>query len=464
MAPIHHHFELLGWPETTVIIRFWILAGLFTALALGFVLRRLPGERWWWVTRPVAAPRGMVEHRVRSGIVVPRGAPSLSPPSEYGTRTGARTAPAPVPAPERRSGLVLLLTLVGVLNLVGLVMVLSSSSVESIRAYGSPWHFFARELLWLTVGAGVFVVAFRIDYRRWRVLAGLAMVAAVALLAAVLVPGVGVSVGGASRWIGAGSLQIQPSEFAKVALIFFAADILDRRADRGRWRYRMGPVLLVLLAVVMLVMKQPDMGTSLVLAVIALAVLFAAGSPLRALTMCVGAAAVGSLALAVAAPYRWARMTSFLHPLRDTSNAGWQAMQGFVSMGSGGLLGTGLGSSISSWGYLPNQQTDFIFAVIAEETGLVGSLVIVGLFVALTLVGVRIACRAPDRFGALLAAGITAWLAGQALINIGAVVGLLPVTGVPLPFVSYGGSSLVFSLFAVGVLANVAATTSPAAA
>ncbi|MGH9076071.1 MAG: putative lipid II flippase FtsW [Acidimicrobiales bacterium] len=363
---------------------------------------------------------------------------------------------SPPPAAEARNGLGMLLTLVGLLNLVGLVMVLSASSVDSIRAYGTPWHWFGREVMWLAAGGVAFAVAMGVDYHRWRALARPAMAVSFAALVAVLVPGVGVSVSGASRWLGVSSLQLQPSEFAKLALVLFAADLLDRRAGRRRWLYRIGPVLAAVFGLVVLVMLQPDMGTSLVLAVIALAVLFAAGCPLPALIGFVTTAAASAVVLAMAAPYRWARMTSFLNPMADPSNTGYQEVQSLVSMGTGGLLGQGLGSSISSWGWLPNQQTDFIFAVVAEETGLVGSLVVVGLFVALTAVGVRIACRASDRFGALLAAGITAWLAVQAVVNIGAVVGLLPVTGVPLPFVSYGGSSLVFSLFAVGVLASVA--------
>ncbi|HLI25274.1 MAG TPA: putative lipid II flippase FtsW [Acidimicrobiales bacterium] len=346
--------------------------------------------------------------------------------------------------------------LVAVLNLVGLVMVLSSSSVESIRQYGSPWHYFGRDLMWMAVGTGVFTLAIKVDYHRWRRWATGAVVAAGVGLAAVLVPHVGVSVSGASRWLGTSFIQFQPSEFAKVALILFIADLLDRRGDGARWRPRLGPVLIVLTVLVLLVMKQPDMGTSMVLVVIALGMLFAAGAPMRPLCGVLGVGAAGGLLMAVAAPYRWARVTSFLHPMKDATNTGYQAVQGLISMGSGGLLGTGLGKSIASWGYLPNQQTDFIFAVIAQETGLLGSMVVVALFAALVFLGVRVACRAPDRFGGLLAAGITAWLGSQVIINIGAVVGLLPVTGVPLPFVSYGGSSLVFSLFGVGVLANVA--------
>lgn len=377
-------------------------------------------------------------------------------------RAAGRRSPLPAPgqaaapAPGRQRTAWLLIGVVVVLNLVGLVMVMSSSSVESIRQYGSPWHYFERDLLWMLIGSGVFVAGYKIDHRRWRRWGRPAMIVSCVLLLAVLVPHVGVSVSGASRWLGTRSLQIQPSEFAKLALIFFVADLLDRRADRSRWRHQIGPVVIAALLLIALIMKQPDMGTSMVIAVIAMAMLFAAGAPLKALGTMFGAGVAGGFLMAVAAPYRWARMTSFLHPMRHATNTGYQAVQALVSMGSGGLLGSGLGASIASWGYLPNQQTDFIFAVIAEETGLIGSLVVVGLFSALALVGVRITCRAKERYGSLLAAGITALLIGQAVINIGAVVGLLPVTGVPLPFVSYGGSSEVFSLFGAGVLANIA--------
>jgi cell division protein FtsW len=359
-------------------------------------------------------------------------------------------------APPRRSALVLLLALVAVLSLVGLVMILSASSVQSIRQYHSPWYYFGRQLLWLAIGAVAFVIAFRVHYQRWRRLAPAAVVVTLVGLLAVLIPGVGITVSGASRWLGRGTFVVQPSEIAKLALIFFAADILDRRLDRGKWWYTMVPVLIVLVLFIALVMKQPDMGTSLVLAAIAVGILFAAGCPLVALGGIAAAGAGGALVMAVAAPYRWARLTSFLHPMHSATNSGYQAVQALASMGQGGLLGSGLGSSVASWGYLPNQQTDFIFAVVGEETGLVGSMVLVGLFAALALVGVRIACSARDRFGSLVAAGITAWLLSQAIINVGAVVGLLPVTGVPLPFVSFGGSSLVIALFGVGVLANIA--------
>jgi cell division protein FtsW len=251
-------------------------------------------------------------------------------------------------------------------------------------------------------------------------------------------------------------MQLQPSELAKLALVLFAADILDRRADRPNWRYQMVPVIAVLALLVVLVMAQPDMGTTMVLAGIAVAMLFTAGIPAKPLGVLVAGGAVTTLLFAVAAPYRWRRMTSFLHPFKDPSNTGYQSVQALLALSHGHVLGEGLGASVASYGYLPNAQTDFIFAVIGEETGLLGGLVLSALFLVLALVGTRITCRASSRYAALVAVGITSWLVGQAVINIAAVVGLLPVTGVPLPFVSFGGSSLVIAMFGVGMLANIA--------
>jgi cell division protein FtsW len=372
------------------------------------------------------------------------------------SRTADRVRPRATPRPWN-SGCVLLIALIVVMSLIGLVMVLSASSVESLRRFGSPWYFFERQVLWLGIGAAAFVVAFRVDYRRWRRLSGVAMVAALGGLFVVLVPGFGVSVSGSTRWLGFGSWRIQPSEFAKLAFIVFAADVLDRRGDRIReWRYSMGPALIVFGMLALLVMAQPDMGTTMVLAGIAIGMLYVAGSPMGPMVAVLGVGAGLALLMAVAAPYRWRRMTAFLHPFADASNTGYQAAQGLVALGSGHIFGLGIGASRASWGYLPNQHTDFIFAIIGEETGLLGAILVIGLFVAFALLGVRAASRAPDRFGAFIAAGVTAWVVVQAVINIGAVVGLLPVTGVPLPFISFGGSSLVIALAAVGVLANVA--------
>ena len=382
---------------------------------------------------------------------------AAGPAARAKTGGGPRTEPAQPASRRWPGGFVLLLLLVAVLNLIGLVMILSASSVEAIRQYGSPWYYFERQLLWLSLGLVAFGVTVNVDYRRWRQLALPGIVVSLALMAAVMVPGVGISVSGSSRWLGVGSWRLQPSELAKLALVIFAADVLDRRARRVRdWRYSMVPVVVVFGLLAGLVMLQPDMGTTMVMAATVLAILYAAGAPLAPMTGVLGVGALLSLGMAVAAPYRWRRLTAFLHPLADASNTGYQAAQGLVALGSGRLAGLGIGATRASWGYLPNQQTDFIFAIIGEETGLIGSLLLVGLFVAFAVVGVRTACRAPDRFGGLVAAGITAWIVGQAIINIGAVVGLLPVTGVPLPFVSFGGSSLIIALGAVGILGNIA--------
>ncbi|HEX3426579.1 MAG TPA: putative lipid II flippase FtsW [Acidimicrobiales bacterium] len=354
-------------------------------------------------------------------------------------------------------GRLVLLALMTVLCLIGLVMVLSASTVESLRQYGSPWYYFERQALWLGLGTAAFAVTWRVDYHRWRRFGVIAVAVCLVLLVAVLLPGAGVAGGGSARWIGLGSWRLQPSELAKLSLALFAADVLDRRSHRIReWRYGMVPVLLAFGAMAVLIMAQPDMGTTVILAFIVAAALFVAGAPMRPLAAAMGAGAVAAFVAAKASPYRWQRMTAFLHPFAQASNAGYQSAQSLVALGSGHLLGMGLGASRAATGYLPNQYTDFIYAIIGEETGLLGTLMVAGLFVALAVVGIRVACRARDCFGSVLVAAITAWLVGEAVINIGAVVGLLPVTGVPLPFVSYGGSSLVIAMGAIGICANVA--------
>jgi cell division protein FtsW len=346
---------------------------------------------------------------------------------------------------------------VAVLLFIGLVMVLSASSVEALREYGSSWVFFVRQVLWVVLGIGALALTARVDYRRWRRLGVLLVGGSLALLALVLVPGIGVAVGGASRWLGVGQFRVQPSELAKLALLVFAADLLARRHEHvGDYRLTVVPVLTVLGAVGGLVMLQPDMGTATVLTVIALTVLFVAGTPLPAMSSIVAGASVLALLFAWSADYRRARLTAFLDPWSDAGNTGYQIAQSLIGQAEGGLTGVGLGASRAKWGFLPNAHTDFIFAILGEEAGLLGSLLVVALFAGFAVLGIRTAFRAPDRFGTLLAAGITAWVVGQAVVNVGAVVGVLPVTGVPLPFVSFGGSSLVITMAATGILLNVA--------
>ena len=355
-----------------------------------------------------------------------------------------------------------LAVLVTVLNLIGLVMVLSASSVYALRQHGSAWFFFERQLLYLAAGCIVLLVALRFDYRAWRRVGPLLFVIPAALLLLVLVPGLGVTVNGSARWLGFGFLQFQPSELAKFGLIVFVADLLTRRAaSMGDWRATLQPVLLVVGIVAGLIMLQPDLGTTVVIMVAVLAVLFVAGTPLRYLAAVVTGGTAAIFLLGLAEPYRRARLLSFLDPCKQLANRGYQQCQGKVALGSGHLVGVGLGAGRAKWGFLPNAHTDFIFATIGEDLGLVGTVLIVLLFVAFAVLGVHIALRAPDRFGMLLASGVTAWVVGQALINIGTVIDLLPVTGVPLPFVSYGGTALVITMGAVGVLLNVARQGSP---
>ena len=363
-----------------------------------------------------------------------------------------------VRAPSRRasSGAVLLATVVGVLCLVGLVMVLSSSSVQAFREYGSSWVFFRRQVMWVALGTVALAVTARVDYRRWRPLGLPLLVVSLALLAAVLVPSLGVSVNGSSRWLGVGAWRVQPGELAKMALLVHCSAVLARQADsRSPAEVRLGPVLVPLGLVGLLVMLQPDMGTTLVLASLTLAVLYVGGCRLRTMAGLAGAAVAASFLLGMAVPYRRARMLSFLNPWADADNTGYQVVQSLVGMGTGRLVGVGVGASRAKWGFLPNAHTDFIFAIVGEELGLVGSLLLLSLFAGFAVLGIRAAGTAPDAFGRLLAVGITAWVTSQAFINIGAVVGALPVSGVPLPFVSFGGSSLVILMAAVGMLVNI---------
>ena len=363
----------------------------------------------------------------------------------------------PVPARRRSRTYVGLLTIVSLLNLLGLVMVLSASSVIALDDYGSSWYVVMRQAMWLAVGTAACVLVLRVDYHRWRPLATPGLVVTGVLLALVLVPGVGVEVNGASRWLGYGPLSLQPSELAKLTVLLFVADLLARRsAWMDDTRLTLVPVSVVFGVVAILLMAQPNLGTTLVLGALVISLLWVAGTPLLPLTALATAGAAVATGLALWAPYRRARVLAFLDPWADYQNAGYQNIQSLVGIASGGVTGVGLGESRAKWGFLPYAHTDFIFAIIGEELGLIGALFVVALFVALCVLGSRAALLAPDRFGMLIAAGVTVWFGVQAFVNIGAVIGILPITGVPLPFVSYGGSSLLFSMIGAGLLLNVA--------
>jgi cell division protein FtsW len=363
-------------------------------------------------------------------------------------------------AGTRESGWVLLALVTALLVVIGLMMVLSASSVEALRSYGGAWVFFQKQAMWVAVGAVGMGLAACWDYRRWSRLAWPLVVFSLVLLVAVQF--VGINVSGSTRWLGFGGVRFQPSEMAKLALLIFVADLLGRRSDQmheSRLTFR--PVLVVAGAFGFLVMLQPDMGTAMVLVLIVLVELFVAGMPLLRMAAVFAASTAGAAILAMGAGYRRNRVFAFVDPWGDVSNTGYQVAQSLVALGTGHVAGVGLGASRAKWGFLPNAHTDFIFAIVGEELGLVGTLLVLLLFAAFAVLGIRAALRAPDRFGTLMAAGITTWVVGQALVNMGAVTGMLPVTGVPLPFLSFGGTSLVVTMVAVGVLLNIARHSAP---
>lgn len=350
-----------------------------------------------------------------------------------------------------------LLLLIGALCVAGTVMVGSASEVVSIETYGSPWSILARQVLWLVLGTAGLAVTARVDYRRWRRFGGLLLAGTFVLLLAVLVPGVGTHTAGSSRWLGFGPLNLQPSELVKLALALFGADLVVRRLEDGSSDRRIvGPLLVVTGVASLLILAQPDMGTAVVVGCVALALLFASGVPMRPIVKVLGAVAALGFVVALVEPYRRQRLLSFLDPGAHASGSGYQVVQSLIGMGSGHVLGLGLGNGREKWGYLPNAHTDFIYSVVGEELGLVGAVCLLALLVLLCWFGLRAAHRAPDRFGGLLGVALVAWIAAETFINIGAVIGLLPVTGIPLPFVSYGGSSLVIDLAAAGLLVNIA--------
>lgn len=351
----------------------------------------------------------------------------------------------------------LIAAIVTVLNMVGLVMVMSASSVTSLRETGSTWTYFERQAAWTAIGVVALFAFLAIDIGFWRRHAKVWLIGSFALLALVLVPGIGVSVNGATRWLGWGPIQIQPSELVKFALLIWVADLLDRRRDHMHdLAWTLFPVLAYLGVAAGLIMLQPNLGTTIIIATMVLAMLWAAGTPAAPLTL-TGLAGTAVAVYSVAStPFRRRRFFAFLDPMKTRETAGYQTVQSMVGLADGGIFGKGLGASRAKWGFLPYAHTDFIFAIIGEEFGLLGALMVVALFGALGLLGLVVAARARDRFSLLVAIGITAWMLVQAAVNIGAVIGLMPVTGVPLPFVSFGGTALVVNLAAVGLLLNIA--------
>ncbi|HXV93916.1 MAG TPA: putative lipid II flippase FtsW [Pseudonocardia sp.] len=352
----------------------------------------------------------------------------------------------------------LVLGVFGLLTLFGLVMVLSASAAESYAAGGSSYSVFTRQLMFCVPGLAMFWLGLRISPARLRALSPALMLVGIALLVAVLIPDVGSERNGSQSWFAFGSFSVQPSEGVKVALTLWGAHVLAaRRAVIHRWKHALSPVVPVAVLVFALLVLQPDLGMTISLGVVLLALLFFAGAPMRLMvTLAVGAVA-GAIVLGLTAGYRASRITAFLNPdAADPQAAGFQARQALYSLADGGLLGTGLGQGRAKWSYLPNAHNDFIFAIIGEELGFLGAFAVIALFATLAYTGFRIASRVTDPWLTLVVATSTTWLVVQAAINIGYVVGLLPVTGLQLPLISSGGTSLVVTMFVFGVLANAA--------
>ncbi|MEU6778940.1 putative lipid II flippase FtsW [Nonomuraea sp. NPDC051941] len=338
----------------------------------------------------------------------------------------------------------------------GLMMVLSASSVEALQKTGSPFSWFFKQSLSAAVGLPVMWACSRLPAKffRW---AGYPMMA-LSILALVMVLFIGSSELGAQRWIYIGPFTLQPSEPAKLGLVLWGADLLSRRARQGRieWRQLLIPLMPGTAILAVMVMLGRDLGTTLVLFMIFLALLWVVGAPIKLFGGILSLAVLAAVIMIKVEPYRMARIGAYLNPWADAQGDGYQAVQGQIAMGSGSWFGLGLGSSRQKWNWLPHGESDFIFAILGEELGLMGTLMVVALFGLLGYAGLRVAVRVNDAFTRLAAAAMVAWIVGQATVNMGAVLGVLPITGIPLPLVSYGGSSLLPTLAALGMLLSFA--------
>jgi cell division protein FtsW len=349
----------------------------------------------------------------------------------------------------------LVLAVFGLLTVLGLVMVLSASAVVSIQSGQSVYAVFQKQLLFVLIGAVMFWVALRMPLRLMRQYCAPALAVCFALL--VLVLPFGKEISGTTSWFVIGSVSFQPIEVAKLALVLWGAHVLvQKKALLHQYRHLLVPLVPVALLMFALVMMQPDLGGTVTLVLVLFALLWFAGAPMRIFAAAAIGGVAGVLVLSLNAAYRLDRVVAFLNPEQDPDGKGHQALQALYALADGGLLGKGLGQGPSKWRYLPNVHNDFIFALIGEELGFLGCMLVLGLFAMLAVVGLRIAARNIDPWIRMVAATLTVWLVGQAAINIAYVVGLLPVTGITLPMVSAGGTSIVVTMFVFGVLANCA--------
>ncbi len=342
------------------------------------------------------------------------------------------------------------------LLVIGVVMVYSASQVTAHERLSDSYYYLKKQLTWASIGIGAMIFAMKLDYWKYKKYAVPFLVLAFGLLIMVLLPGIGKTVKGAQRWIGFGPMTIQPSEIIKLSLVIFMSYALSMQRNRLK-KFTTGllPYLVILALACGLILLQPDLGTAVSVAGTVYIMLFAAGAESKHLfSLAMGGVAAVALAIAFE-PYRLRRFLAFLDPWADPLGSGFHIIQSLYALGSGGLFGLGLGNSHQKFFYLPEQHTDFIFAVLGEELGFLGGSLVLLLFVLFVWRGFRVALASPDSFASLLAVGITSMIALQAIINIGVVTGSMPVTGIPLPLISCGGSSLVFTLLGVGILLNI---------
>jgi cell division protein FtsW len=339
---------------------------------------------------------------------------------------------------------------------IGLMEVMSASSVDGFVNHGNSYYWFLRQLTWVLLGLPVAFVATRLPHKVLRAFAWPALAVAVLLLC-LTQTSMGVTVNGNRNWLAIGPVVVQPAEVAKLAIIVWCADVYARKSRLlDDWRHTLFPVAPLCAVIIGLVLVGGDLGTALVLMAIVLGMLWVVGAPVRLFVGSILIVGVFALYLATTNKERLQRLTNFADPFKDYQGAGWQSAHGLFAMSSGGLLGKGIGASQQKWGSLPEAHTDFIFAVLGEELGLVGTLLVLALFLTIAYAGIRVAVRTQDPFVRFMSAGITIWLTAQMMINVGMVLALLPVIGLPLPLVSYGGSALLPSLVALGLLVSFA--------
>lgn len=339
---------------------------------------------------------------------------------------------------------------------IGIVMVYSAGAVLAFREYGDSFYFVKRQLLFAGLGLIAMFITMNVDYHVWKRYAKIGLVACFVLLIIVLIPGIGVVRGGARSWLGIGSFGIQPSEFMKLGMIVFLSYMLsESKHSITNFTKGLLPALGVMGLAFGIIMLQPDLGSGTVMMGASLLVIFVAGVRMKHLVGLGMIGVAGLVGLILAAPYRMKRITGFLDPWQDPLGTGYQIIQSLYAIGPGGLTGLGLGASRQKYSYVPEPQTDFIFSILAEELGFIGCVTVILLFLVVVWRGMRAAITAPDTFGSLLAAGIVGIVAVQVIINVGVVIGMMPVTGITLPLISYGGSSLTLMLTALGVLLNI---------